>query len=69
MTYQPSLPEMQAALEAGAVRSRQGVYLRAGKRALDLVLAALLLLPVGMVVALLAVKVSVQGGQVKQRLN
>lgn len=61
MTYQPSLPEMQAALEAGAVRSRQGVYLRAGKRALDLVLAALLLLPVGMVVALLAVIVALDG--------
>lgn len=61
MTYQPPLPEMQAVIQTTAGRTRPGAYPGGGKRLLDVVLAALLIVPVGAVVALLAAIVALDG--------
>lgn len=65
MTYQPSLPELQAAAEgAAAWQGRpRGFYRRAGKRLFDLAVVVIFAVPVAMVVAVLATLVMLDGGK------
>lgn len=65
MTYQPSLPELQAASDGPVTWQGRsgGFYRRAGKRLLDLAVVAVFGLPVAVIVAVLALLVMLDGGK------